>query len=200
MKMEGGGVASLQQLRQEMSAGKFKLYAILIYSDADTSFIRFLESSHNSLATMGGNQVFLFWFEHFERDSALLWKPGQEQPKQISKIARTESLRLAKALDIPMTSTPCLLLCQSLDDARSVVYSFDNLWSHEHLAEHFKAVFDHVEEVLKELKKNPKLDVYESLEGRFGKLKMKKWVKRVVSNQSIGNMLRAIATGGALAG
>ena len=171
--MEGGG-GSLPTLRRKISAGKYQLYAVLIYSDTDTNFIKFLKLSHDSLATMAGKKVFLFWFEHFERDSILLWKPGDEPTDRRPMVARTDSLRLAKAFNIPMSCTPCILVCRSLEDMRTIVYSFDNSWTHEHLAEHFKAIFDHIEEALKKLEMNKEFDVYKSLENKFKALKTKK--------------------------
>jgi hypothetical protein len=38
-KMEGGGVSQVSELRREIASRVFKLYAILIYSDADASLL-----------------------------------------------------------------------------------------------------------------------------------------------------------------
>ena len=197
--MQGGG-GSLPELQQTISAGEFQFYAILIYSDVDTNFINFLNLSHDALSIMSGKKVFVFWFENFERDSILLWKPGNEPSDRKLSVKRNDSLRLAKALEIPLSNTPCLLVCRSLEDKEAVVYSFDNTWSHEHLAEHFKAVFDTLEDFLNRFQKPQTFYTYESLDNRFMNIRIKKWVKRVISNQSIGNMLRAIATGVTVAG
>ena len=197
MTMEGGGVTKREEIQAEMSQNRYRLYGILIYSDADKNFIRFLTDAHDSLAAMSGAEMFLFWFEHFSEDSVLLWAAGKAPPRR-STLGRSESLRLAKAFDVPMSQTPCLLVCQDLDDKNSVVYSFNNLWSHELLAEHFKGIFDVIESVLGDVVECQQNDLYKKIEVGFKRLKIKKWVKRLVSNQSIGNLLRAIATGASI--
>ncbi len=193
MKMEGGGGA-ISQLRQAMKAQKFLLYAILIYSDMNENIIQFLRGSRQALAKMGGKKVFLWWFEHFERDCKLLWEPRENRPPLRKKVFRNDSLELARQLEIPMSKTPCLVLCRTLDDGQALVYSLDNSWSHTELVEHFAAIFDRVEEVLGRFEKNRLLNIHDELLARLMVLKAKKWVGRLSSKQSFRDLLRAIAT------
>ena len=192
----GGGTSALQEM---VTKGQFKLYCVLIYSDLDRTFFEFLQETHKSLSVLSGDQVFVFWFDHFESDSLILWNEVDVPSDRKSVVNRGESLKLARALDIPMSETPCLLLCNNLEADSGVVYSFSNNWTFSEMSEHFKAVFDIVDEMLHNQGKKGSRKFYDDIQKRLNLLRARKWVKSVTSNRSLGTLLRAIATGDVLA-
>lgn len=189
--MQGGG-GSIPELRERVSVGGFSLYGVMLYSDADKNFIDYLQDAHDALSKMSGEDIFLFWFEHFEEESIILWDPDEDPEARREDIDRNDSLRLARELEIPAKHTPCLLFCRDLEDQEAVTYAIDNSLSHSEMSEHFKRVLDAAAETVDELETDDG-HLYRELEAKFQAIEIKQWVKRVVSNESISNLLKAIA-------
>jgi hypothetical protein len=66
------------------------------------------------------------------------------------------------------------------------------------MSEHFKSIFDQTNKVIDMMHDDRGIDPYRSLAIAFRSLKIRKWVKHTLSKYSIGEILRAIATGKSL--
>jgi hypothetical protein len=208
MKMNGGEVSSVDSLRSRVARGDYKLFGIFLYSDIDASFIKYLTDAHEALSVMSGADLFLFWFEHFDKNSAVLWRPDEKLPTLASRVSRNE----AAVLGIPDTSTPCIVFCRTLSAPNGthttsnatlqhyVVYSFDNKWQPDEFSEHFKAILSASKQLAVTRSALDDSEFFAELERRLQAIKIKKWIKRVVTVQRIGDLLKAIATGKSIFG
>lgn len=117
---------------------------------------------------------------------------------QFKPYDRNVHIEIADKLEISYTDMPCLVFYTSSKSKEYLIYGFSNDWSFDHLSEHMKAVFTAVRkradkkwklEASEEVKRQ---DILSQLEGDFRNVKISKFIRRVVNNQSVGNIIKSV--------
>jgi hypothetical protein len=98
-EMDGGGGAG-GGIQNKIAENRYLLYSVLLYTDLDKRFMSFVRDHHDTLADISGEYIFIFWFEHFAKDSKFLWSRGGAPSDLRSEIPRKECLKIAKQLSI----------------------------------------------------------------------------------------------------
>lgn len=118
---------------------------------------------------------------------------------QFKPYDRNVHIEIADRLGIHYTEMPCIVFYTNTNSKEFLVYNFSNDWSHSHISEHMKAIFSSVrirtqEKWVHDASEMVKRkNVLEALEMDFRKIKTAKFIKRITSNSSIGNMIKSIA-------
>jgi len=192
----GGAGGGTSKIKKKIKENKYKLYCLLLYSDLDRQFYKYLKDTHQSLSIISGEDIFMFWFENFNTVYPILVSASK---KKIDPVNRNHSFVVARMLGIPNSKMPCLVFFRNLESKNAVVYSFDNEWGFNHMSEHIKAVFDTTRSLLSDIKEIDEEKLIKGLEKEFAKIRIGKWARRVSSRQSFETLLKTLATGASLA-
>jgi hypothetical protein len=82
-----------------------------------------------------------------------------------------------------------------LRSEEAVLYSFDNNWGFDRMAEHTKAIFDVTASALTKSQDGNEKRLLKSLHTGFKNIRFRKWVKRITTRESFETLLKTIATG-----
>lgn len=201
----------------------FKLFGVLLFSDMDEPFSKFVTSTHRAIHEMSGSQCLIFTFEPLgvlsENSNFIRYETIRHHLRNIllnnpaptpqdldlmrdahDKIAeapfdRNVALRFAHELGVQFSDTPCVAFWTSNQESEVLVYSFDNTWVDTgEIREHMKAIFDIIQHEIWSLSSGEHLSL-DSLEQKFLSLKAKRSIHRLLGKVSVGDIIKLATLG-----